>query len=236
MKKIFSLLLLITSFLPFITYASGTIWEDMHVVAKKHCPDIADVMSIEDFDEFAAQMYITPRNASHNTPDFNKEIAAWVCDIKHYQSQQNYLTMISAQELGIKPLALPLLQLDKNIVLASHCLTSLTVQKSTCPGTSELQKKSHIISITESRKLREQDEKSLIAANINIPFHQSRQILEEIALLLLQQGRLTHADTERNEVEAIRKKISEKFTKLSELQVKIDNGLDIYKHKLDIKQ
>lgn len=232
MKKIFSALILIASFSPFIANAKGTIWEDMHVVAKKYCPDIADVMSLEDFDEFAAQIYITHHNANHDMPNFNKEIAEWVCDIKHYQSQQNYLTMVSAQELGIKPLALPLLQLDKNILLASHCLT---VQKDTCPGMSALQKISHTITITESKKLREQDEKSLIAANIDTPFHQSRQILEEVALLLLQQAQLTHTAAERNEVEVIRKKISEKFTKLSALQVKIDNGLDEYKHKIDVK-
>jgi len=234
MKKIFSLLILIVSFLPFASNASGTIWEDMHVVAKKYCPDIADVMSVEDFDEFIAQIYITTHSSNYVRPNFNKELAEWVCDIKHYQSQQNYLSMISAQELGIKPLALPLLQLDKNVLLASHCLTSPNANPS--PRTSEPQKIRNIITLTESKKLRDQDEKSLIAANINVPFNQSRQMLDEIALLLLQQAKLTHGESDRNKVEAIRKRIAEKFTKITGLETKIDAGLDEFKHKIDVKQ
>lgn len=235
------LIFFVIMLLPNLSSAQGTVWEDLHLFTVKQCPALADTMSIEDFDQFASKIY-TPLPATRPRKDssnFNEETAKWLCAIKHHQSQQNYLTMISAQELNTKPLSLPLLQLDQNILTAANCLILPHKQekkKENCLLNLQKKQVTHVITITQSQQFQIQDEKSLKSANIYVLFRQSKQYLEKITLLLLKEAELRQMNINIDEINQIRKQSLTFLHKVVELQNRIDEGLDKYKHKLDVEK
>ena len=236
-----SLILFITILLPNLSNAQGTVWEDLHIFTVKQCAALADTMSIEDFDIFASKIYtpLIDTRTKKDSPNFNEETAKWLCAIKHHQSQQNYLTMISAQELNTNPLSLPLLQLGQNILATVSCLVLPHEQqkkKGNCPLNLQTKPVTHFITITQSQQFQIQNEKSLKSANIYILFNQSKQYIENITLLLLKEAELRYSKANIDEIDQVRKQSLLFLHKVSELQNRIDEGLDKYKHKLDVEK